>query len=59
MTPDHVALVILGALAAHWLFDALTAGQRLRPLVREYRDETARRARLRAADRAPVGGRVG
>lgn len=28
----------------------------LRPIVREYKDETARLAKLRQADRTPVGG---
>lgn len=34
-----------------------SARRKLGPLVSEYRDETARLAKLRKADRTPVGGR--
>ena len=49
--------VLVGAVVCYAVCVDAAATDALRPVVREYRDETARRAKLRQADKTPVGGR--
>lgn len=51
-----VTIAFVGGVVGYAIGCDVTARSALRPVVREYRDETARLAKLRQADRTPVGG---
>lgn len=50
------AIALAGGIVGYAVGCDVTARSALRPVVHEYRDETARLAKLRQADRTPVGG---